>query len=276
MADLSPIEKEIWAGIRRPGTDNENEIKWYVDLQREDWYSFSGGYSGFQSDVADDMENFDDFVGHESDRALSVTEAESYADIIKRVFDEGNDSDTWFAFENHVTGESGSWDEYMNAFGSNNTFGSGTSQGGGSAAGIRVIESDGRTFDGVSVPAGTVEVFGNEVHFSEREPPSSAQPDAQFSNLEVSNDSPVTEQEVEITADVVNEGEYGTVQVNYREDDEIVETDAFTMDAGESASVMFERTYNIYDSVEVAINDLDPITISVVGGGSGGNEFHPI
>ena len=86
---------------------------------------------------------------------------------------------------------------------------------GESAAGIRVFEQAGVTYDGVSVQPGAVEVFGNEVHFSNTGPSKasvgfrgSAGQLIEIGNLRASGDDITIGESVDITVDIENNGRY--------------------------------------------------------------------
>lgn len=262
MASLTPKEKEIWAGVRRPGSEQKSAVESEQDkLEKNiDWGTYQTDITGTTVTTYSEHSTY-----LQNNAGFTASEAATLNDKIKaNLTDDDASGTTWDEYEAEV-GNLGSWDEWTNLFDTQNTFGSqAESQDGGPAAGIRTFESDGYTFDGVAAPAGTVEIFGREVHFSEQAPPTTASPDFSYANLVVSNTLPNPYERVDISADITNNGDYGTAEVVYKEDGSVEDRKSVTIAGGSTKTVTFTTYWTEYVSVDVTIDGLPAETVSVV------------
>jgi hypothetical protein len=168
-----------------------------------------------------------------------------------------------------------SWEDYKTNFkngsGLRSTL---TTQDGLSAAGIQVYEEGGVGRDGQSIPAGSVEVYGTEVHFSQSATPGGAQepPEDQtdtpvtYSNLTISNDLPVPNEDIDVSVDVANNTNVPGIGVvaELIVDGEVDKTKSIEVAANSTATVSFTKRFEDYGSFDVSIGDTTPQTVTVI------------
>lgn len=253
MADLTPREKEIWAGLRRPGSGVRSEVSDELERLRRnlDW-------SVYQSDTTG--ATVTDYAGHstylQNNASFTAQQADALNNKIQNnLTDTDSSGTTWDEYEDHVS-SSASWEEWANLFGNHREFS-------GDSAGVRVFEQAGRTYNNIQAPAGSVELFGVEVFVSKHEAPS-GQSQFAYANLAVSNTTPEPGVTITITADVTNNGsETGFANPVLTEDGRVVDTDNVKVASGATETVSFSRTYDDLVSVEVSVSGLPPVTVSV-------------
>lgn len=253
MSDLSQKKKLVWLGLKRPQADL-SEIAFGVDKLKAE----VGDYDTFQSDL-DNVSNYTEFETYLENNGFTNQEANNLIDRTKNNFNSYSD------FKDYVQNQTDSYAELKNGYDSNKTIGSEEETNDGQQlAGVKFYESDGVTRDGVSVPAGSVEVFGKEVHFSQTTGSTGSSASFSFSNLSVSNTNPNRGESVDISATVTNNGGVdGTAYAGLTEDGSVVDSKGVIVDANSSKTVTFTRTYNEYQQVDVSIQNLSPITITV-------------
>lgn len=144
---------------------------------------------------------------------------------------------------------------------------------GGSNQGVRFHEQAGVSRNGIQVPAGTVEVYGARVEFSETDP--SANPEISFTTSNISASSTtigvqttqtfdIFPEEVVISADVTNtSGGEAEITSRLYEDDEEVETTTSTFADGETVEVSFAVRPSGLGQHDFRINQSDSVTITV-------------
>jgi hypothetical protein len=261
MSDLDEEKKLIWLGLKRIESDR-SVVAEAFDILRNNVED----YEAFQNDLGG-VSNYTEFKTYLENHGFSSGEADTFIDRIQNNFEDTDSSgSTYDEFKQYVQNEASSFAQLKNAFNTNQTIGSGEETvGGEKVSGIKFFENDGYTKDGFFVPAGTVEVFGNEIHFSKTGAPAAGEENISYSNLTVSNTSPNKNQTIDISADVNNSGTgSGSVYVTLIEDGVVSKQERVEVPAGQTKTVSFERAYTELKTVEVTIGDLNPITVFVV------------
>lgn len=168
MPDLKPQKKLAWLGLQDQVKERSIFEK-EVALLRENFSS----YSAFQSavDSYSEYTNNDDtaFKSELESNGFNILESEVFVKKCQDNFtDEDSSGSSYDEFKSH-TNDSEGYAEFKSAFSQNTTFTSRveTESGDVSAAGVEVHDTDGTTRDGVQIPAGGIEIFGREVHFSQ-------------------------------------------------------------------------------------------------------------
>jgi hypothetical protein len=264
MSELDEDKKLIWLGLKRPESDR-SEVAGGINKLLNNVED----YSTFQSDL-DNVADYTEFKTYLENHGFSSEEADTFINRIQNNFEDTDSSgSTYDEFKDYVQNEASSFAELKNAFNTNKTIGSDkeTTEG-QKVAGIKFFDTDGYTKAGVFAPAGSTEIFGNEIHLSETGAPTAAQEDISFSNLSVSNTTPVTYERIDISADITNNGNRrGSVYVPLIEDGSVLERKKVQVAAGATETVTFERFYTELTSVEVTIKDLDPVAVVVIPAG---------
>jgi len=159
MSELTEEQKLVKLGLRSPNQTESSLTETKTQLQTniaEDWDAFVSEFESASLTSFDDFETWLDDNGFDSDTAANIrSKFESkYPD--------------WSTFETAITTEYESWSDFENDFASNTGLRSTRQTDTGlSAAGIKVYEESGVGRSGQSIPAGGVEVYGAEVHFSQ-------------------------------------------------------------------------------------------------------------
>lgn len=264
MSDLDEDKKLIWLGLKRPESDRSEVAGGINKLVNnvED-------YETFQSDL-DGVSDYTEFKSYLENHGFTSEDADTFIERIKNNFDdEDGDGSTYDDFEDYVQNEAESFSELKNAFDTNKTLGSDKETAeGDKVAGVKFFDNDGYTKDGVFAPAGSVEVFGNEIHFSQTGAPEAAEADISYSNLTISDTLPIPYERIDISADISNNGgSRGSVYAPLIEDGNVVDRQKVSVAAGDTETVTFTRYYTEYESIEVGIQDLGPQTVTVVPSG---------
>jgi hypothetical protein len=266
MAELTPSEKEIWAGVKRAGATQQSSVSSEKDILKQniEWSTYQSDITG--STVTSYSEH-DTYL--QNNAGFSASEADILnSKIDSRLTDEDSSGTTWNEYEDYVSGAA-SWEDWANLFTMETQFSTEKeSTEGGSVAGIRLHENGGTTYDGVSVPAGAVEVYGTEVHFSQKGDAVTGSANFIYSNLTVSNTTPVKGEQITISADIQNTGSnWGEAHATLKEDGTVVSTKSVAVLSGQTETVSFDRTYHELTSVDVTIDGLSPVTVQVISGG---------
>lgn len=262
MASLTPKEKEVWAGVRRPATASTNEAEADADK-----IGSSVDWSTYQSDVTTStITSYSEHetylvnnAGYTADNATRLT-----SKIKSALTDDDSSGTTWDEYEDYVASVT-SWEEWPNLFSTNVSFTSEETDTdtGEAVAGIRVFSSPGVTFDGVSVPEGTTEIWGTQVHFSQSGSVDTSSTSFLYSNLSVSPTDPNKGDPVDITCDITNGGAQGSETVYLKENGSVVASKEVTIGSGSTKTVTFTRVYYSWQNVDLAIDGLSPITATV-------------
>lgn len=262
MADLSDEEKLVWLGLKQP--------KQEVTIIKGDLNKLQDAltFEQFQSDL-DDVADFSELNTYLQNEAnFSSDEADSFIEKIQQNFsDEDSSGSVYDEFKDYTQNTATTWETFKNNFGNQATFsGEVETESGEPAAGIRVHDQNGVSYDGVVVPAGTVEVFGTRVEFSQQDTPFTGEALISYSNLQVSNTIPEKFETITISADIDNIGDvFGDAYPQLKIDGEVVSTAGpITIPNGGSDSIEFTWTFTELQSVEMTIGALEPETVSVI------------
>jgi len=264
-SDLTEDQKLVMLGMRSPNqqsTAQSTTITVFKNNIAEEWDTF--------------QENFEDaglttWSGFETWLTNNGVDATTASNIRTEL---ENKYPTFSDYSDIVLNAT-SWEDYSSNF----KVGSGLrsslkTEDGESAAGIQVYEEGGVGRSGQSIPAGGVEVYGTEVHFSQSTAVGSEQTPAEdqsdnpitYSNLSVSNTTPVPYEDIDVSATVTNNTSipgFGVVP-ELVVDGSVEKTKTITVPANSSTTVTFTIEFVEYESHEVTINDLPPETVVVV------------
>lgn len=269
-SDLKAKQKLQWLGLSNAAKSLSN-VEDEIEILRKNHES----YSEFQGNIDDDsMTSFENFKSYILNRGFDSDQADAFIEKIKHAFTDEDDSGTVFdEFKGYIVQEAESWSDLKSAFGSSSVFTSNTqTESGTSAAGIKFHETAGVTRNGVSVPAGTTEVFGREVHFSQAEAPedgdSHGSGNISFSNLRsdpAENETVLLSDTVTIKADVTNGKSISSrIVVSLIEDGAQIDSKQVSLSSGETRTVSFDVTYYSPHHHTYSIEDTGEITITWV------------
>ena len=254
MSGLTEDQKLVWLGIRQAthtSSDGAGIIAKLQDAFGDEYDDFLDAYE------AEDPADFDEF------EAFLVDNDTEDAGAIRNTFE--SRYETFAEFDDDVR----SFDSYIEL---QNSFGSGsglrsdlTDDDGDPVAGIKVYESAGVGTNGQSIPAGGVEVFGDEVYFSKSTPFEEPDEDFEYANLQVSNTTPVPGQTITVSATVSNpSSDWQAEIVQFFEDGDVYSSSFVTVPGNDSTTVEFEWSSSEYKSVELTIGPLPPETVTVI------------
>lgn len=247
---MQPDEKLVWLGIKQ-NTGKSNTVA--ADLRHledtvGDWASFADLVNNQAADYDELETELTDTHGWttgEADPFISRLENEfnSYADLQSSVDGFESYEDLQALFDTATTFVSDSLTRNQEP-----------------AAGIRLHETAGVSESGVDVPAGTAEVFGNRIEFSEQAAARGTRDPPSYANLSATNTTVGTGVPITISADVTNEngfaGEYSVVLTR---DGEVEQEKTVSLSANETVTVEFEVVRNAYICSDYSIGGLDPL-----------------
>lgn len=266
MSELSEEQKLVWLGLRQPTRQSSDGESLIIDLQD----AFGDGFTDFKSAYEDaNPQNFDEFEqflvdnGIDAERASAIrTDFENrYADFSE--FDTAvRDTDTYVEFEQE--------------FGTSNELRSDVEDADGKpAAGFKVYETGGIGRDGQYIPQGGVEVWGQEVHFSQAaastddEAPGDTDGgttyEFSYSELDISNTTPTPYETVTVSAKVTNTSSRNRGEsVQLFVDGTVYDSKFVSVGPADFKTVEFTWSSSEYVSVEIGIGPLTPETVTVV------------
>mgnify|MGYP006285738001 CR=1 FL=1 len=274
---LNTEQKLIWLGLNNIAGQEQawkqaldslkslydfDEIK---DKFQNDWDSFSDYASDVNADNRTGDGGIDEYQTWENKLVSVYTEV----DNVKNPTTEEKE-EAWSEHEAKFLSEYEDYSDFENEFSTSMAItGTRRTSDGDTAAGVRIHDSPGRTKDGFTVPEGTVEVFGGEIHFSQTGKQRSGageggttSPTIVYRNLSVSNLTPDIGESITVTAEVKNEGESHTsVVVAYKEDDEVVQEKSRFLRAKQVQEVEFTASKDEQQSVEVSVGDTESKTV---------------
>lgn len=255
---LETSEWLVWLGIKSPQASSST-VTGDVSLLQSGF----ADYAAFQTAVSGDA-SYTDFETTLQNNGFTGTEATSLSDKAQQNFA------TWADFQDFVVNQTSSYAEFQAGFSSTSGLvGSTTTQTGEPAAGIRIHDKAGVSYAGVQVPAGTTEVFGSRIEFSQQGASATQQP-ITYSALTTDDPNNVVTLYTTLTVSctATNPNSYDvTVTVPYLEDGTVVERKQVTVPASGSTTVSFQVSKSEYVCVDVAIADLTAITACWVPGG---------
>lgn len=252
MAQLTAREKLVLLGLRRPEREESELAPFEDDFESfDDWGEYEDGVGG--------LDSFGDHADWLEDNGWDPGDAAAFNDRIRDNFDD------WGGYQDYVADDAGSFDGLRNGFGAPTTYPGMRDAGDGmAAAGIRVHDQAGTSFDGVAVPAGTVEVFGSRVEMSQRGAPAPAPGALDYSNLGVDDESPERGEAVAVTATASNDGGPPTTDhAALTEDGVVVDRARVELAGGESAEVSFEWSSQEMGGHDLSISGLPPVEVYV-------------
>lgn len=278
---LKSKEKLQWLGLSR-AAQSLSDVKTEMKLLSEklgDYDTFTNDLeNGYDYDGDGTKESLDSFSAFDSylasgSNSISFTqqEADSFIEKIRQNFsDSDGDGTVWNEFENYAINESSSFETLKTGFGSSNQIGGEIeTEDGKAVAGLRFHESGGVTRNGVTVPAGTTEIFGQEIHFSQSGVPSSADvgsdTEITIDNISADPSAPDTGELVIISADVTNNyAESVNVTTTFTEDGEQIDNSTASINANSTETVSYTVYYDTIASHDYAISDSSEITVTWV------------
>lgn len=276
MADeLKAQQKLRWLGFKSAAASLSN-IKEEVNLLKEnlpDAGTFSdhlqNGYDYDGDSTKESIDTFTDFGKYLSEGSNSIgfttEEKDKFIEKIKQNFtDEDNSGSVFDEFKNYVINNVINFEDLKGAFASTNTITGDTETTQGiAAAGIRFFESEGRTKDNVQAPAGSVEVYGKEVHFSQTEGTLSGSPSLTYKNISASDTNPDNGQEVTISVDIENSGNGdGTANSPFFEDSTRINSRKDRVSANSTISISFDVQKSESQQHEYSIGDSGTVTVT--------------
>lgn len=273
MSDIPANKLKVWAGLKRAVSDFST-----VKEEMDKLETTIGSFSTFQSDLDaydldgdgtdEDITSFSEFQTYLEDNGWTTDEAVAFIDKIKSNFTDDNNSGTVYdEFENYVENQAGSYEELKNAFSSETTLSSDTQTSGSGdvpAAGIRTFDQQGITKAGVTAPAGSTEVYGREIHFSQSDAVQADADDVSYSNLRTDDADNVVNiyQSITISADISNPNGFDvSVTASLTEDGSAINSKTLTIPASGSATVDFSVTKDEYVCADYSIGGLSPVTV---------------
>lgn len=254
-------EKLIWLGVKRASQTSSTAAS-DVERLRE-----NVEYSTYQSDL-DNVASLSEHQTYLENNGFTTFQAESYNNKITANFAD------FPTYKDAVQNQLSSYTELKAEFDSSTTFGSELeTEDGEQAAGVKVHESSGYTRENVKVPAGSVEVFGQEIHFSQTGATKTGSGSGSTSddgslftvnnirtdktNNETTPGTPVT-----ISADVTNNGDYTEYFVaTLTEDGDAVDNDQFHISPNQTVTVDFTRVTDNNVCHDYQINTSGTVTV---------------
>lgn len=226
-------------------------------------------FTTFSQDV-NNLSSFADFETYLQDElGFTAEEAETFRLQMEQKY-------TDFADFQDSLSSFGEFEEWENSISWGETVGGNTTDEDGRIVnGIRFHDSTGLTRDNVSVPAGSVELFGNEVHFS-RTGSSRSSDDTtsdtgtnslfSWTGMSASPSSPDTGQEVTFSAEVTNNGDYQESYIASLKIDGVVEQESSLVSIGPGGSREFTFTQSFDEAGDYSaqINESSTIEITVL------------
>lgn len=248
-----------WLGIKSPSA-NQNTASGDVERLKAnvgDWAAFVTLVEGSTT--------WSEFNTALTDNGFTQQQADDLINRAQQAFEDEDSSGTdWDEYKDFVTGDSTSYTEYKTEFPTTTGIRSETTtEDGQPAAGIRVHDSAGVSYAGVSLPAGTTEVFGSRIEFSQQESPVSAD-ELTYSNIRTDDADDVVNvfQSITISADVTNPNSFqGTVTVPLQEDGSVIQRQEVTVDGSSTTTVSFTVTKEDYICADYAIGSSSAVTV---------------
>lgn len=270
-ADLSEEKKLIWAGLKRAQQDQsavvgelnriKSNIEWDTFVAHHDAYDLDG--DGTDEDISD-FTQFRTYV--EKEHGFTTDESQAFVDKIKNSFtDDDSSGSVYDEYEAYVEGTASSYDELKNKFGTVTAMTTEQkTESGQPVAGIRVHDTAGVSYAGVSVEPGTTEIFGRRVEFSQQAPPRAEDGTISYSNLQTDDaDNVVTVYgTITISADVTNSNSGDRrVTVSLTEDGSVVQEKTVDVNGGSTKTVSFDVRKTEYVCHDYTIGPLSPVTV---------------
>jgi len=193
---IEPEKKLVWLGLKTRSRDRSVVADEVRTLKKN-----TSGWSEYETAVSNAVDHGEHEDWLTSDGGFTSSEASGFTEKIKGAYSD------WSSYQSFVVDTAGSYGALLNGFGITPGLSSGrNTEGGSPVAGIRIHEQDGATVEGKPVPAGTVEIFGREVHTSQTGQVATAEPSFSYSNLRTDPQYPDYQDFVDVRVDVTNNG----------------------------------------------------------------------
>lgn len=225
MSELTEDQKLVKLGLRSPNQTQSagaELIEKFKTNIAEEWSDFQTAFDNAN------LTSWNDFETWLTDNGFTTNVAGNIRTQLEGKYA------SWSDFSDTILNEYSSWADFENDFASNSGLRSDRedSETGLAAAGVKVFEESGVGRSGQEIPAGGVEVYGAEVHFSEttavRETKDESAGGADaiaWSNLSVSPTTADVLTTVTVEADVTNNTSYpGSTVAELLVDDTVIET----------------------------------------------------
>jgi len=258
MADLETEEWLVWLGVKEPQV-NLSEMKADIDRLKDS----VGDWSDFETIVS----NSADYTELEHNLLNAGFPSDKVDAFISKIQDQYA---SYSAFQDAVVNTLTSYEEFQSQFGNQQGLtGSELTEDGEPTSGIRVHDQSGTSYAGVSVPAGTTEVFGRRIEFSQQDAAASPS-DVTYSNFSTDDADNVVDvyQSITFSADVTNPNGWGIdVTVPLTEDGSVVAQKDIRLGANATQTVEFTVTKTDYICADYAIGNTSEITACWVPSG---------
>lgn len=265
---LTEDKKLIWAGLKYPQQDL-SAVASELNIIRNniDWATFQGHHDAYDlggDGSTEDISNFTQFKTYlNEEHGFDSDQQDHFVEKIKTAFSDSDSSGSVYdEYEDYVEGAS-SYAELESKFGTITTLGgSEQTEDGEPVAGIRVHSKPGVSYDGVPLEAGTTEVFGRRVEFSQQDPPRADDGTITYNNLTVSDTELPRLATVTISADVSNTNLGDRrVTVSLNEDGEVTQEQTVVIDGSSTKTVSFDVTKDGYECHDYSIGGLSAKTV---------------
>jgi hypothetical protein len=249
-------------GLKLPNTQaNPLRDLWNTLEDVEDFSDFESKINNISS-----FAEFEDYLIN--DLGYTAEDAEDFRLQVEQKYSSFSD------FQTFIVDEADSYEDWENSLSWGETVGGNTTdEDGRLVAGFRFHDSAGVTKDGVSVPAGSTEVFGNEVHFSQSGASRSSDDSTSdtgdgdlfsFSNL-TGDEVGVRAQTLTYTVDLTSNSDY---QENFlpvlKVDGEVVrEGDLISIGANSTRSISLSTAFSTEGTYEVGFNKGPTLTVTI-------------
>lgn len=264
MAELKVKTKLTWLGLSS-AANSLSDVEGEVSILENNL----SGYDQFIEDIQDGINNYTDFENYLDSIGFTNDQAASFVEKIQQNFVDENDSGSTFdEFKTFVVEQTISFESLRTGFGQSNSItGEVTTEDGQPASGVKFHETEGVSRMGHTVPAGTTEIYGNEIHMSKTGPadvtPPAEEGDIDFTNISASNTTPEVGETVTVSCDVVSTKSTETdVIATFLEDGARIDAKNVRVPADSTESVQFDITkdefvfnyYRIKTSEEIAVS----------------------
>jgi len=240
----------------------ENELSDYAefkdDLENGNDYDNDGTVESIDSKTS-----FDSYL---QDNGFTEQLADDFVTKIEQNFTDENSSGSEFDEFKTFALDQNSFEQLRSGFGSSSELTSELETGNGqAAAGIKFHESAGVTRGGVSVPSGTTEVYGQQIHFSEADAPTTSTGESggfTVSNISASDQFPLIGETVTISVDVESTySQQAYFSASLIEDGSEVANQGVTISGGTTETVSFDVTENTFVSHAYAISSSAEVNV---------------
>lgn len=235
------------------------------------------------SEVKADLDRLKDSVGTFEDFQSLVSNQTSYTELENALLNAGFPSDKVDAFISKIQDQYSSFSDFQSTLSGLDSYlelqsqfgnqqgltGASLTEDGEPTAGIRVHDQSGTSYAGVSVPAGTTEIFGRRIEFSQQGPPVEPS-EVGYSNFSSDDPDNVVNvfQTLTFSADVTNPNAFGVdVTIPFTEDGSVLAQRSIRLGAYATETVSFSVTKQDYICADYAIGDTASITACWVPSG---------